>query len=593
MHYFFSIPFLVSTLIISLFIVVTLLVKKVFKNHISVGWQYKIWYLLFIILTLPLVPKQYINFDNLFPKISSNLNLYMTDAMKISGSGVATNNLDWINDFALSVSRSSTDVINNNIIFIWIVGVAIFTIIFLSGNYKLNKIKKTYVNIDTNMINILEECKNNVGINVNIQFGKSEYIKTPMIFGLFSPVIIIPNNMAEELSANEIKYVLFHELSHYKNNDILVNYIMCVFQVLYWFNPLVWIAFKQMKVEREMVCDTSVLKLLDEESYIEYGMTIIHFIEKMSMRFNFSTAADMGGTKNQIKKRIEKIASFRNESFGLKLKSILIFSGIFIFALSQTPFISAMTLKDNKSELNKEEIECENLDSYFQGFDGSFVLYDLNDEKYSIYNKEKSLERVSPNSTYKIYSTLFSLENNVISSDNSFMEWNGVNYNIDLWNKNQDLSSAMKNSVTWYFQELDQLTGHNKVKEYLKDMKYGNCDFSGGNNDFWLESTLKISPVEQVDILKDFYLYDMNFEKENIDTVKSAIKLSENNGSELYGKTGTGVVNNKNANGWFVGYVEKEGNVYIFATNIQGDGGAKGSKATEITLSILKDKNIY
>lgn len=52
-------------------------------------------------------------------------------------------------------------------------------------------------------------------------------------------------------------------------------------------------------------------------------------------------------------------------------------------------------------------------------------------------------------------------------------------------------------------------------------------------------------------------------------------------------------MNGKNINGWFIGYVETKNNTYFFATNIQNEDDSSGSKAGEITLSILKDLGIY
>ena len=60
----------------------------------------------------------------------------------------------------------------------------------------------------------------------------------------------------------------------------------------------------------------------------------------------------------------------------------------------------------------------------------------------------------------------------------------------------------------------------------------------------------------------------------------------------IYGKTGTGIVNGNQLNGWFVGFVESKGKVFAFATNIQGKVWTDGATAKNITLSILKDKNI-
>jgi bla regulator protein BlaR1 len=151
----------------------------------------------------------------------------------------------------------------------------------------------------------------------------------------------------------------------------------------------------------------------------------------------------------------------------------------------------------------------------------------------------------------------------------------------------------MKSSVNWYFQELDQATGIDHLQAYLSQIGYGNENVSGGVDSFWMESSLKISPVEQVLLLRSFYFNQFGFQEPNIQTVKNAIALEEKDGALLSGKTGTGAVNHKETNGWFIGYVEAKGNMYFFATNIQGKDHSSGSKAAEITLSILKEKGIY
>ena len=79
----------------------------------------------------------------------------------------------------------------------------------------------------------------------------------------------------------------------------------------------------------------------------------------------------------------------------------------------------------------------------------------------------------------------------------------------------------------------------------------------------------------------------------HIQAVKEALLLEKNEGARLSGKTGTGAVNGKNINGWFIGYVETKNNTYFFATNILNQDDSSGSKAGEITLSILKDLGIY
>jgi bla regulator protein BlaR1 len=140
---------------------------------------------------------------------------------------------------------------------------------------------------------------------------------------------------------------------------------------------------------------------------------------------------------------------------------------------------------------------------------------------------------------------------------------------------------------------MESRMGRRDLQAYVKQIHYGNADISGGPEPYWMESSLKISPVEQVQLLKALYTNQFRFEEKHIQTVKDAIKLEEKGGALLYGKTGTGAVNHKNTNGWFVGYVENNGNTYFFATNIQNEDHADGSTATEISLRILRDKGIY
>ncbi len=114
---------------------------------------------------------------------------------------------------------------------------------------------------------------------------------------------------------------------------------------------------------------------------------------------------------------------------------------------------------------------------------------------------------------------------------------------------------------------------------------------SGDFPTYWMESSLEISPIEQVGLLTK--LQTNSFAYENIHAVKDAICLSSSDTGTFYGKTGTGRVDGQDVNGWFIGFVETANNTYFFATNIRADRDANGGNATEITMSILSDMNIW
>lgn len=109
-----------------------------------------------------------------------------------------------------------------------------------------------------------------------------------------------------------------------------------------------------------------------------------------------------------------------------------------------------------------------------------------------------------------------------------------------------------------------------------------------------MESTLKISPIEQVQLLHGLSENKLGFKAENVQTIKDTLLLDDDYNSQLYGKTGTGTINEQDVNGWFVGFIEKGKHSYYFAVNIQNNGKeASGSEAMKIAKQILKDKKLY
>ena len=88
--------------------------------------------------------------------------------------------------------------------------------------------------------------------------------------------------------------MLLHELQHYRHKDAIANYLMNFAGVLYWFNPFVWFALREMRNDREIACDTSVLKMLQEDDYENYGNTLINFIEKVSIDKGIDVWANFG-----------------------------------------------------------------------------------------------------------------------------------------------------------------------------------------------------------------------------------------------------------------------------------------------------------
>ncbi|MBT2649990.1 BlaR1 family beta-lactam sensor/signal transducer [Bacillus sp. ISL-34] len=586
--------FIIGLLVSSFSVTVILLIRKWFGRQLTAKWHYHLWMFLFMALALPFIPTDLYNFSSLF----SRGDAYQTNApssnMKITGTDMIQG-LHLIQDFSVSVNRPDLSLLHIGVMGLWMSGMLLFTFTMVRGWLTLRRVKyysSPFSNQEVLML--FEECKKRLQIKKSIKIVISKRVQSPMIFGLFQTYIVLPSQHENWLSLKNYEYIFLHELSHYKNKDLLTNYVVLFYQIIYWFNPLIWLAFREMRLDREIACDTSVLQLLDDDnSFSEYGNTIINFLDLSKRSSKLQIVTHLNGSKLQIKKRIEQISAYKHSTKKSIRKSVFIYVLASIILTIQLPFVSAFATENDRYFFNDDGTVYEDLHQFFKGYEGSFVLYDHNAQQYLIYNEEKSTLRVSPDSTYKIYSALFGLESNVISPEESTLSWDGTEQPYAAWNMDQNVSSALQKSVNWYFQELDRRTGFETIQSNLQEINYGNSDVSGGFGEFWIESSLKISPVEQVQLLQAFYYNQLGYKEMNIQAVKEALLLEKNEEARLSGKTGTGAVNGKNINGWFIGYVETKNNTYFFATNIQNEDDSSGSKAGEITLSILKDLGIY
>lgn len=592
------IQFFICNIFISIIIGILLLAKRLLKNSLTSRMQYNLWYLLLSLLAVPFIPVQPIRFLQIFAWFGSFKNASSSPIRDMINETAPTNQsatANWMNDFSISVSRRTPSTIGLILFILWCIGIFIMILLITKSMLRFNNMKNSALPLQNPAVRTLYyECLDEMHIKKPIPIYSTAFLKSPIITGLLKPCIYMPIHLISDYNANDIKYMLMHELAHYKHKDALANYFMNIIGILYWFHPLVWYSLKEMKNDREVACDTSVLKLLDEGDYEDYGNTLINFAEKVSLTpFPFSTG--ISGNMKQMQKRILNIANYHPASFRKTLHSAALYIIIAFLLLGTAPFLSTQASENNHYYFNETNhtVTYINLNDAFEGYNGSFVLYDAAEDSWQIYNKEYATARISPASTFKIYSALFSLESGIISPEQSLIPWNGQNYMYDLWNADQTLESAMQNSVTWYFQALDQQSSLPSIKEYVKEIGYGNQLVEGDISSYWINSALKISPVEQVEMLTKLYYNQFGFTPENIKAVKDSIRLYSMDEGILSGKTGTEEIDGLNTSGWFIGYVERDNHTYFFATNIQSDKLASGPLATELTFSILSDLNLW
>ena len=595
----FAIHFLLCNLVIIILLGLILLVKKILKKHLTISSQYHLWYIFVCAAIIPFIPLKSIPPASLLQRIQY---LFYPEAASTLGSSVKP--LDnaalpaqlGISDFAASYDSSALSQLNSIFISIWIIGCLITTLYFAYHIIKIYSIRKSaYLISEENEPDLYRQyskCLNELRIRRKVSLYASCNISSPVSYGLLHPRVIIPQDMDILLSDEDVRFIFLHELLHYRHKDAALNYITCILQVIYWFNPFMWYGFRVLQKDREIACDNSVIHIVGKSQSTNYGYTLIRYAQRMPHNAFLSPLSRLGGEKKVMIQRIKEIASYKSNTPKQRRKSAVLLLLICTMVYCLSPLLTVYASQDASYNFQSQNVEAMDLSSYFKGTDGTFVLYDTVSDQYQIYNQELSTKRISPDSTFKIYSGLFALEEDIIHYDASGQKWDGTTYSFDTWNKDQTLATAMQNSVNWYFQNLDIQLGYQKLYSYYKKISYGNCNLTAGINYYWAESSLKISPVEQVMLLSNLLENKWAFEEENVQAIKNSLFISDTAIGRLYGKTGTGVVNGQSSNGWFIGFLERGERVYCFATNLQNADNATGSNASEITVEILNSITI-
>lgn len=595
----FALHFLLCNLVITILLGLILSVKKIFKKHLTISSQYHLWYIFVCAAIIPFIPLKSIPPASLLQRIQY---LFYPEAASTLGSSVKPLDIAalpaqlGISDFAASYDSSALSQLNSIFISIWIIGCLITTLYFAYHIIKIYSIRKSaYLISEENEPDLYRQyskCLNELRIRRKVSLYASCNISSPVSYGLLHPRVIIPQDMDILLSDEDVRFIFLHELLHYRHKDAALNYITCILQVIYWFNPFIWYGFRVLQKDREIACDNSVIHIVGKSQSTNYGYTLIRYAQRMPHNAFLSPLSRLGGEKKVMIQRIKEIASYKSNTPKQRRKSAVLLLLICTMVYCLSPLLTVYASQDASYNFQSQNVEAMDLSSYFKGTDGTFVLYDTVSDQYQIYNQELSTKRISPDSTFKIYSGLFALEEDIIHYDASGQKWDGTTYSFDTWNKDQTLATAMQNSVNWYFQNLDIQLGYQKLYSYYKKISYGNCDLTAGINYYWAESSLKISPVEQVMLLSNLLENKWAFEEENVQAIKNSLFISDTAIGRLYGKTGTGVVNGQSSNGWFIGFLERGERVYCFATNLQNADNATGSNASEITVEILNSITI-
>jgi len=176
------------------------------------------------------------------------------------------------------------------LLWLWLGGVILFAALVLSGQLQLSKEKATAKLVEPTSLPSDLPCL------------LSRKVQGPYISGVLKPQILLPADFFQRFSATQQQLIIQHELTHWRRGDLICNLLALVLLMLFWFNPLCWLAYSAYRQDQELACDALVLAGAATADKIAYGKALLSNSEPTPARWQGLTTHY--GDIKQMKQRL-------------------------------------------------------------------------------------------------------------------------------------------------------------------------------------------------------------------------------------------------------------------------------------------------
>ncbi|MCH8490526.1 MAG: hypothetical protein LAT81_11440 [Oceanicaulis sp.] len=203
------------------------------------------------------------------------------------------------------------------------------------------------------------------------------------------------------------------------------------------------------------------------------------------------------------------------------------------------------------------------------GVTGAILIQRVSDGREWSGGAERLDERFIPASTFKIPNSLILLQSGTVSGPQDALAWDGTERSFAAWNQDQTFAEAFQRSTVWAYQHWTRQLGHEAMKTHMASLGYGNGDIGDAPlvDRFWLAGPLAISAREQIGFLSRLHAADLPFDEDVMASVIAMMAQASGDSWTLHGKTGWRVGGETDI-GWYVGWLDHDGDTWLFALNI-------------------------
>lgn len=231
--------------------------------------------------------------------------------------------------------------------YFWLGGVAIFIIVYLIERHKF----KQYIfqtckpSENTESLNLLLNCKSSMGVKAKTLLYSSPYITTPFIYGIFRPIIVLPEK--NSFTSTELQYIFFHELTHWKRRDSWINCLIVAIHAVHWFNPFV--SFIRRDIDRfcEFSCDESVTLSMNKKERRGYCSLLLKVSWDTSVQHSRYYSAFGSAKQSQLERRLNMVLKRTNDKRVKRTSSLFTLVSVAVILLGSISVHAAIESEAN------------------------------------------------------------------------------------------------------------------------------------------------------------------------------------------------------------------------------------------------------
>lgn len=246
-------------------------------------------------------------------------------------------------------SKSFSEIFFDMLPVIWGVGIGVIAAFFGINYWKGIREFRMSLPVENEFVN---EWLSSHQLRRNITIRQYDCIHTPLTYGIFRPVILLPKESLEQ-SPSTLNFILTHEWVHIHRFDCVTKILLTATLCIHWMNPLVWVMYLLFNRDIELSCDETVLHLLGRNRRSDYALALIDMEEQKGGFASFAS----GFGRNAIEERIRAIMKMKKASLITILAAVVVVACVSIlFATSAKNNPIDTELPSSESETVSDKI---------------------------------------------------------------------------------------------------------------------------------------------------------------------------------------------------------------------------------------------